>query len=179
MNIQEFNKLHESLTTRAKNLIHMKNKDYGATTDVLSNFKRISQRFGESCAMGLLYRIEDKIGRIHSFSKTSKYAVQDEKVEDTIIDLINYSIFLAAVLKENKNTLSEVVEKIETERSNVMSHADEALDMCKQDNLTIDNKGRFITLPEAPKMMETNRPSGCDICYPPLFKEQNFKCGGK
>jgi hypothetical protein len=59
-------------------LFTRKNKDYG-------------DAFAEYGVVGVLMRIEDKIKRMMSISKTSVVLVNEETLRDTLIDLHNYS----------------------------------------------------------------------------------------
>jgi hypothetical protein len=59
-------------------LFTRKNKDYG-------------DAFAEYGVVGVLMRIEDKIKRMMSISKTSVVLVNEETMRDTLIDLHNYS----------------------------------------------------------------------------------------
>lgn len=107
MNVEELLTLHDEMTKAAKGLILAKNKDYGATDDVLGNFKRVDKRLRLEDASGLFVRIEDKIGRLQAFARNKGFQRNDEKIHDTAIDLVNYTVFLVALLSEIKD-----VEKI-------------------------------------------------------------------
>lgn len=58
-----------------------KNSDYGSDNIL---------RFGER---GLIIRISDKYARVQNLLKKVKTSVGDEKIEDTLEDIINYSIY--------------------------------------------------------------------------------------
>lgn len=51
---------------------------------------------------GILVRIGDKVMRLKSFSKKGLLKVKDEKVEDTMQDLINYALYLLIVYRQEK-----------------------------------------------------------------------------
>lgn len=70
------------------NIAYKKNKDYGSA-NILD--------FGIS---GLLVRINDKLARLINLQKIKSRSVKDETIEDTIKDIINYSIYLQ-MLAEN------------------------------------------------------------------------------
>jgi hypothetical protein len=44
----------------------------------------------------------DKMSRLSSFAKKGSLAVEDETVNDTLEDLINYSVLLAAYIKSKQ-----------------------------------------------------------------------------
>jgi len=74
---------HESLE-----LFKKKNKDYG-------------DAFAKYGTLGVLVRISDKLQRFQSISKSQITLVSDEKLEDTLLDLHNYSAMALMLLKEN------------------------------------------------------------------------------
>ena len=62
----------------ALELFRKKNADYG-------------DAFAKHGLIGVLIRIEDKIQRALSISKTSIILVEDESLKDTLLDLHNYA----------------------------------------------------------------------------------------
>ena len=60
-----------------------KNSDYGSSTT------KTYKQFGD---ISYATRINDKINRINSLLTGNKQQVQDESIDDTIMDLINYGI---------------------------------------------------------------------------------------
>lgn len=68
----------ESIQLEALELFKRKNADYG---DAFAKFGLV----------GVLMRIEDKIQRCLSISKSGINLVDDEKLQDTLIDLHNYA----------------------------------------------------------------------------------------
>ena len=62
----------------ALELFRKKNADYG-------------DAFAKHGLIGVLVRIEDKIQRALSISKTSITLVEDESLKDTLLDLHNYA----------------------------------------------------------------------------------------
>ena len=71
----------------ALDLFARKNADYG---DAFANYGTI----------GVLMRIQDKISRALSISKTGVTLVEDEKIRDTLIDLHNYAAMGLMLLDE-------------------------------------------------------------------------------
>ena len=68
----------ESIQVEALELFKRKNADYG---DAFAKFGLV----------GVLMRIEDKIQRCLSISNSGVNLVDDEKLQDTLIDLHNYA----------------------------------------------------------------------------------------
>jgi len=75
-----------------KKLVEAKNKDYTGGKDPLYNLKYI-ENFGIPAWVGILARITDKWTRFESLIKNKETAVQSEKIDDTIKDMINYLVF--------------------------------------------------------------------------------------
>lgn len=70
-----------------------KNHDYG------NSFEQSCDKFGIVAAV---VRMNDKINRINSLYNHSEIAKVNEKLEDTVLDLANYSIMLAMYLRTHK-----------------------------------------------------------------------------
>ena len=77
--------LHRELSTRALALMTRKNQDYAKESDPYANFRM----FG---ALGILVRLSDKLARLRSYEEKGKFAVNDEGLIDTTLDLLNYAI---------------------------------------------------------------------------------------
>ena len=75
---------------RRKNCLKKKNADYG---DAFAKFGLI----------GVLVRIEDKIKRSLSISKSQIQLIDDEKIEDTLLDLHNYAAMALMLMKEKSS----------------------------------------------------------------------------
>lgn len=73
----------------------------------LELFKKKNQDYGnayrEFGLIGVLVRLEDKIKRCLSISNTGITLVDDERLEDTLLDLHNYAAMALTLLDENKN----------------------------------------------------------------------------
>lgn len=88
--IQEF----KNLTARMLDITTRKNNDYGSTTDPFKNFRE----FGE---LGILVRMSDKMARLKTaVVEKREFKVSDESVEDTALDLANYSLLLLCYRKD-------------------------------------------------------------------------------
>ena len=74
-------------------LVEKKNRDYG------NSFDRTLGEYGDTA---YFLRIEDKLSRLKSLSK-KEAAVIDESIEDTLKDIIGYTLLMINN-KRNKNT---------------------------------------------------------------------------
>lgn len=80
-----------------------KNADYGGPIDPFNNFKN-SEMVGVPMEKGILVRIMDKISRISILiDRNGPAEVVDEKIEDTILDGINYLNILLLRLQDKAN----------------------------------------------------------------------------
>ena len=68
----------QTIQDEARALFAKKNADYG-------------DAFAKYGVIGVLMRIEDKIQRALSISKSQIKLVEDERLEDTLLDLHNYA----------------------------------------------------------------------------------------
>lgn len=89
-------------------IVKKKNSDYATTDDALSNFKVIEALGVVEYKRAMLVRMADKFARISNLMKDDKKAqVLDERLEDTILDLINYAAILKAALEEESDQKAE------------------------------------------------------------------------
>ena len=77
----------KSVQQEALELFKKKNIDYG-------------DAFAKFGVVGVLMRIEDKIQRALSITKNGVNLVDDEKINDTLLDLHNYAAMAMMLLKE-------------------------------------------------------------------------------
>lgn len=78
-----------------------KNKDYASDGDAFANFRQVENLGLCTVEQGIMVRMSDKFSRIANLL-TRPAAVADEKIEDTIHDLITYAALLKAYLHEKK-----------------------------------------------------------------------------
>ena len=82
--------------------------DYAHEGDIFRNFRY----FG---GLGILVRLSDKLARLRSFEENGTFAVEDEKLLDTVIDAINYALIYYAYktepLPKQTPSKSETVDK--------------------------------------------------------------------
>lgn len=81
--------MHMDVLNRLHDLYIRKNADYGDS---------VSETYNKYGMTSFLVRMEDKLNRIRTLNK-QEAKVQDEKIEDTLIDLANYAI-LAIIEKK-------------------------------------------------------------------------------
>lgn len=98
MNQTEFTEAVQEVFKRASLLLQKKNSDYSGQDDPFKNFRLCETMGLISVERGLLVRMFDKMGRISTLIKNNSHQVQ-ESIEDTLIDLINYSAILITYLK--------------------------------------------------------------------------------
>ena len=94
------NRLHKSMRETFEECLKIsikKNADYASVKDPFKNF-RMSEMVGVEPMRAIMVRMMDKMSRISTLLDKSP-DVKDERLEDTIHDLINYS----AILKALKN----------------------------------------------------------------------------
>lgn len=96
----------EEITTAMLDLYKRKNADYGNS---------VAKTFDEYGLVSFLVRIEDKLNRVSTLTKksTTEQQVKDEKIEDTLLDLANYSIMALIELDRVK---SEQVHSLNDDR---------------------------------------------------------------
>lgn len=84
--------LFKNITDTMFNLYKAKNSDYG------NSVHRTYEEFGLT---SFLVRLSDKLNRAITLSKKDAL-VQDEKIQDTLLDLANYSILALIELEKDK-----------------------------------------------------------------------------
>lgn len=86
----------KSITKEMSELYAKKNADYG------NSFDKGMDTIGMAYGVGRMY---DKMNRIINLTKGHEAKVKDEKLEDTVLDLANYSVMLLSYLKRNGKKL--------------------------------------------------------------------------
>ncbi len=102
MNRAELLNLHRRMCDTARSLMEQKNHDYSggrSEKDPFLNFTRVEKLGITDTKRGFMVRLTDKISRLITFIDTGMYKVPDEKLEDTILDLMNYAILLYAYVQ--------------------------------------------------------------------------------
>ena len=89
----------EQITTDMFELYKRKNADYGNS---------VAKTFDEWGLASFLVRMEDKLNRVTTLTKKQGEArIADEKIEDTLLDLANYSIMALIELDRAKSELTQ------------------------------------------------------------------------
>lgn len=92
--------LHEEICRRALVIMKHKSADYASGSDPFANFKRGEILGFATAEEGLMLRVVDKISRISTFLRKGELKVNNESVEDSILDVINYMILLHGMLAD-------------------------------------------------------------------------------
>ena len=105
MNRSDFLKFYEETTNKMLDITVAKNHDYSGFggDDPFANFRVVENCGIASVEQGFLTRMMDKVSRINSFVQQGVCNVKDEKIEDTLIDLANYSILMAGYIRSKKD----------------------------------------------------------------------------
>ena len=97
-NTKEF----EKYLQECKELLLRKNHDY-TSGDPFENFRTVS-RYGIKPVDGFIVRMNDKVQRLNNLIfERKENLVKNESIEDTIMDLINYTILLYSYCKLDNN----------------------------------------------------------------------------
>lgn len=106
MNNEEYLEYHKQFCDKMHEITTKKNHDYAGFSDsAFANFEVVEKCGITTTEQGFLTRMMDKISRVNSFLKQGVCLVDDEKIEDSLADLSNYSILLAAYIKTKKQTV--------------------------------------------------------------------------
>ena len=89
--------LFKKITEDMYELIKRKNTDYGDSAH------KTYKEFGLT---SFLVRLSDKLNRAITLNK-QKAMIQDEKIEDTLIDMANYSILALIEMKKEKEDIEK------------------------------------------------------------------------
>ncbi|HUW14291.1 MAG TPA: hypothetical protein VM537_31500 [Anaerolineae bacterium] len=101
MKYDYFEALHEDLCSDACKLTRRKGADYSGQEDTLRNLKAVELVGLCPAETGVLVRMQDKMSRLTTLvGAGATPQVADESVRDTILDLINYSVLLWALIQE-------------------------------------------------------------------------------
>ena len=87
-----------SICAELRSLYDAKNLDYG------DSFGKSFQEWGMPMAC---IRLTDKLNRLCALTKSGEQRVQDERIEDTLRDLANYSIMTLIEIERRKQEQDE------------------------------------------------------------------------
>lgn len=99
LNITDIKETSFSTVTRELNeLYEKKNHDYGNS---------FGDTFVKLGIVSAVTRIYDKVNRIISLATKKERKVSDERIEDTLMDLANYSIMTLVELRKQKKCITQ------------------------------------------------------------------------
>ena len=101
MNKDEFLQSHTKICEDAHSLLQEKIRNYSGSGDVFTNFNRVQHLEICSTDTGILARIADKFGRLVTHVNTEGGLDGNETFHDSILDLINYLVFLYCSVSKN------------------------------------------------------------------------------
>ena len=107
MNIKDAIEKVKEMTERDIQIMINKGHDYSGEEDTLANLKD----FGIE---GIIVRLGDKYHRLRRFVQSGLLKVKDESINDTLIDICNYTR-LGQLLLEEDNSLHPAVKQVITE----------------------------------------------------------------
>ena len=99
MNRPQFFEFAKSFYERAFQIMQNKNDDYSQKDNPFSNFEFIALMLDISVEEAIFSRMMDKVARLKQCLRKG-VSVKDETIEDTLMDLVNYSVILAGYLKK-------------------------------------------------------------------------------
>lgn len=106
MNKEQYLAEFKALTDMMYEITKAKNSDYtGDSAQPFKNFTMVETMGFASTEQGFCTRLTDKMMRIAGFVKNGTLQVADEKVEDTLLDMANYSLLFICYLKSKRDTI--------------------------------------------------------------------------
>jgi hypothetical protein len=106
MKRDEYLKLHEELCKKMVEITKKKNNDYSRNDDPFANFK-VVEAYNIPVEVGFLTRMSDKMSRLSNYASGQDLKVTDESIEDTLLDLANYSLLCLGYIKSKKAKKTE------------------------------------------------------------------------
>jgi len=93
---------HKALAAAAYALMEKKNHDYAGHRGLspFANFETSEALGVVKTEQGIMVRLLDKVKRICTFLEAGEFKVEDEKLDDTVLDLINYTVILSGFLAQ-------------------------------------------------------------------------------
>lgn len=93
-------KYFDQFVSKMRDTVLKKGDDYAGQEDRLSNFKMAGQIAGNSAEVNCFNLIGTKIARLNQLLNSGVKA-NFESVDDTLLDLANYTFLLACIRKES------------------------------------------------------------------------------
>ena len=101
MRIGRFLTIHKDICGKARKLSEAKGHDYSGTADTLKNLKLAGAAGLCTPEQGVVVRLLDKLSRLAELDKPGAEArVADERIRDTVLDIINYACLHEALRME-------------------------------------------------------------------------------
>lgn len=100
MTLKEQEAIFDTFVTQMRDVIFKKGNDY-ANSDRLSNFKLAGTICGLTPELNCLSLMATKVARL-GVLLNSKAEPNNESIEDSILDLANYSVLLKMILNDTK-----------------------------------------------------------------------------
>ena len=100
MNVEQLLQFHLALCYQAYQVMESKNHDYAGAggESPFRNFTSPEALGIATTEQGILIRMTDKLNRLVTFCRDGKLEVANETARDAIIDIVNYSVILAAYM---------------------------------------------------------------------------------
>lgn len=103
MNQEEYLSEFKQVTDQMFEITKRKNSDYtGDNSQPFKNFTMVETMGAATTEQGFFTRMNDKMMRFAGFLKNGTLQVEDEKIEDTLMDLANYSILCICYLRSKR-----------------------------------------------------------------------------
>lgn len=101
MTLQEQKQMLEIFTEKMRETVLKKGDDYAGQTDRLQNFKLAGNIAGDDATKNCLHAISTKVARLSQLLNSGSEP-KNESVEDTLLDLANYSFLMACIRSEGE-----------------------------------------------------------------------------
>jgi hypothetical protein len=109
---QEFDKFVKQM----EDIMFRKGNDY-AGEDRLANFKRAGYASGLNAELNCLSLIATKVARLGVLLNNKETEPENESIEDTLVDLANYTVLLKMIRSEERSNETSVEKDVETKPS--------------------------------------------------------------
>lgn len=103
MTLPEQKQMLERFTEKMKETILSKGDDYAGQADRLQNFKLAGNIAGDDAKKNCLHAISTKVARLSQLLNSGAEP-KNESVEDSLLDLANYSFLMVCILAEADKT---------------------------------------------------------------------------
>ena len=103
MNLENQKEYFDDFTSKMKSVMLKKGHDY-SQDGRLSNFKRAGAVCGLDAKLNCLSLIATKVARL-GVLLNSVYEPHNESIQDSVLDLANYSVLLSMILKDEQDGL--------------------------------------------------------------------------